>query len=70
LWYKERQWRVTASYFGEVSKMRKSTSPIRLANSITFQSQKPFIPVPYLWDKENEPVAIARYIQHMTPLMV
>jgi len=65
LWYKERQWRVTASYFGEVCKMRKSTSPIRLANAITSQCQKPFIPAPCLWGKENEPVAVARYIQHM-----
>ena len=65
LWYKERQWRVTDSYFGEVCKMRKSTSPNRLANTIASQCQKPFVPVPCLWGKENEPVAIARYIQHM-----
>ena len=65
LWYKERQWRVTASYFGEVCKMHKSTSPNRLANTIASQCQKPFVPVPCLWGKENEPVAIARYIQHM-----
>jgi len=34
------------------------------ANTITSQYQKPFIPVPCLWGKENEPVAVVRYIQH------
>jgi len=33
-WYKEHQY---ASYFGKVSKMHKSTSPVRLATTITSQ---------------------------------
>ena len=45
-WFKERQWRITASYFGRVCKMRKSTSPVKLANTITTQCQRQLIPLP------------------------
>jgi len=34
-WYKEHQYRITASYFAKVSKMHKLTSPVRLATTIT-----------------------------------
>ena len=65
-WFKERQWRITASYFGRVCKMRKSTSPVKLANTITTQCQKQLTPLPCSWGKDNEPIAVAAYIQHMT----
>ena len=61
-WFKECQWRITASYFGRVCKMRKSTSPVKLANTITTQCQKQLIPLPCSWGKNNEPIAVAAYI--------
>ena len=64
-WFKERQWRITASYFGRVCKMRKSTSPVKLANTITTQCQKQLIPLACSWGKDNEPIAVTAYIQHM-----
>ena len=36
-WYEERQWRITASFFGRVCKRSPSTSPFSLVNSITNQ---------------------------------
>ena len=65
-WFKERQWRITASYFGRVCKMRKSTSPVKLANAITTQCQKQLILLACSWGKDNEPIAVSAYIQHMT----
>ena len=58
-WFKERQWRITASYFGRVCKMRKSTSRIKLANTITTQCQRQLIPLTCSWGKNNEPIAVA-----------
>jgi len=63
-WYNERQWRITASYFGQVCKMRKSTSPVRLATTITSQCQKQFVSIACSWGKDNQSNAIVSYARH------
>ena len=65
VWYKERQCRITASYFGRVCKMRPTTSGSKLATTITSQCQKKFTPVACAWGKDNEPLAVEAYIQYM-----
>ena len=64
-WFKARQCRITASYFGRVCKKLPSNPGIKLANSITSQCQKQYTPTPCVWGKENEPLAVEAYIQHM-----
>jgi len=59
-WYKECQWRITVSYLGQLCKMHKSTSPVRLATTIANQSQKQFVSV---GGKDNEPNAVLCYVQ-------
>ena len=58
-WFKEHQWRITAPYFGRI---RKSTSPVKLAKTITTQCQKQLIPLACSWGKDIEPIAVAAYI--------
>lgn len=67
-WFKERQSRITASYFGRVCKMRQTTSGNKLATTITSQCKKQYAPLACTWGKDNEPLAIEAYIQHMATL--
>jgi len=64
-WYKERQCRITASYFGRVCKMRQTRSGNKLAATITSQYKKQHTSLACSWGKDNEPRAITAYIKHM-----
>ena len=66
-WYEERQWRITASFFGRVCKHSPSTSPFSLVNSGSITNQRAYqlIPLSCAWGKDNEDKAVSAYLQLM-----
>lgn len=62
LWFSARQYRLTASVFGEVLHRRSETPPDSLVLRII--QPKRFSSAATQWGIEHEPIAIAEYVEH------
>ena len=61
LWYEARRYRLTASFFGAVSRRRPSTSPHSLVLSII--EHRSFQTAATEWGKKHEDIAIEQYVR-------
>ena len=62
LWHSVRQYRLTASYFGSIYRMKETTSPQNLVLQIL--GTKRFTSDATEWGKHNEAIALERYCAH------